>query len=46
MDTIILNNIMKKEENIKVEKPKKEKIKKVVQKKVNKSVKVDVLTKS
>jgi len=36
----------KKEENIKVEKPKKEKIKKVVQKKVNKSVKVVALTKS
>ena len=35
----------KKEENIKVE-PKKEKVKKVVQKKVNKSVKVDALTKS
>ena len=34
------------EENIKVEKTKKEKIKKVVQKKVNKSVKVDALTKS
>jgi transposase len=36
----------KKEENDKVEKPKKEKVKKVVQKKVNKSVKVDALTKS
>jgi transposase len=36
----------KKDENIKVEKPKKEKVKKVVQKKVNKSVKVDALTKS
>ena len=36
----------KKNENIKVENPKKEKIKKVVQKKVNKSVKVDALTKS
>jgi len=35
----------KKNENIKVEKPKKEKIKKVVQKKANKSVKVDALTK-
>ena len=36
----------KKDENIKVEKPKKEKVKKIVQKKVNKSVKVDALTKS
>ena len=36
----------KKEDNIKVEKSKKEKIKKVVQKKVTKSVKVDALTKS
>jgi hypothetical protein len=36
----------KKDENIKVEKPKKEKIKKVVQKKVNKSVKVVALTNS
>ena len=36
----------KKEENMKVEKLKKGKIKKVVQKKVNKSVKVDALTKS
>ena len=36
----------KKEENIKVEKPKKEKVKKVVQNKVTKSVKVDALTKS
>ena len=35
-----------KEENIKVEKPKKEKVKKVVQKKAEKSVKVDALTKS
>jgi len=31
--------------NIKVEKPKREKVKKVVQKKANKSVKVVVLTK-
>jgi len=36
----------KKNENIKVEKPKKEKIKKVVQNKANKSVKVVALTKS
>ena len=36
----------KKNENIKVEKPKKEKVKKVVQKKANKSVKVVALTKS
>ena len=36
----------KKDENIKVEKPKKEKVKKVVQKKANKSVKVVALTKS
>ena len=36
----------KKNENIKVEKPKKEKVKKVVQKKANKSVKVAALTKS
>ena len=36
----------KKNENIKVEKPKKEKIKKIVQKKANKSVKVVALTKS
>ena len=36
----------KKEDNVKVEKPKKEKVKKIVQKKVNKSVKVDALTKS
>ena len=36
----------KKEENDKVEKPKKEQVKKVVQKKVNKSVKVVALTKS
>ena len=38
----------KKDENIKVEKPKKDKVKKVVQKKVkaNKSVKVVALTKS
>lgn len=36
----------KKNENVKVEKPKKEKSKKVVQKKVNKSVRLDVLTKS
>jgi len=35
-----------KDENIKVEKPKKEKVKKIVQKKVNKSVNVDALTKS
>ena len=35
----------KKNENIKVEKPKKEKIKKVVQKKATKSVRVDALTK-
>jgi hypothetical protein len=35
----------KKNENIKVEKPKKEKIKKVVQNKANKSVRVDALTK-
>jgi hypothetical protein len=31
---------------MKLEKPKKDKIKKIVQKKVNKSVKVDALTKS
>ena len=36
----------KKEENVKVEKPKKEKVKKVVQKKANKSVKVVALIKS
>jgi len=36
----------KKEENVKVEKPKKEKVKKVVQKKANKSVGVVALTKS
>ena len=36
----------KKDKNIKVEKPKKEKIKKVIQKKSNKSVRVDALTKS
>jgi transposase len=36
----------KKDENIKVEKPKKDKVKKVVQKKAKKSVKVDALTKS
>ena len=36
----------KKDKNIKVEKPKKEKIKKVIQKKSNKSVRVDTLTKS
>jgi len=35
----------KKNENIKVEKPKKEKIKKVVQKKANKSIRVVALTK-
>ena len=35
----------KKNENIKVENPKKEKIKKVVQKKANNSVRVDALTK-
>jgi hypothetical protein len=36
----------KKEDNVKVEKPKKKKVRKVVQKKVTKSVKVDALTKS
>jgi len=36
----------KKDENIKVVKPKKDKVKKVVHDKVNKSVKVDALTKS
>lgn len=36
----------KKDENIKVEKLKKDKVKKVVQKKANKSVKVVALTKS
>ena len=36
----------KKEEDVKVEKPKKEKVKKVIQKKVNKSVGVVALTKS
>ncbi len=38
--------IKKKDENIKLEKTKKEKVKKVVQKKANKSVKVVALTKS
>jgi transposase len=37
---------VKKDENIKINKPKKEKIKRVVPTKVNKSVKVDALTKS
>jgi len=36
----------KKDKNIKVEKPKKEKIKKVIQNKSNKSVRVDALTNS
>jgi len=36
----------KKEENVKIEKPKKEKVKKLVQKKANKSVRVVALTKS
>ncbi len=36
----------KKDENIKVEKPKKEKVNKVVQKKANKTVRVVALTKS
>ena len=45
LEANIFNKYKNKDENIKVEKPKKEKIKKVVQKKANKSVRVDALTK-
>jgi len=43
---ILKMNIIQKKEDVKVEKPKKEKVKKVIQKKANKSVGVVALTKS